>query len=259
MSEIADSSDCVGFPSNASAKVIFPANTVAEVHVDGFYELGSMSTARNYVDVTFVGQGPDVSGLKGDFSGDGVKGATWTFAALAFEEKNGISFGGGSDKKSVNSTLRFTDGTVATSGWGQDGSFTVYGSNMWIVVDGGASLAFSRNNNGFRNAGRDGGLRIDGGAVSGSIVRTDYNWAETTNQWFLVSGDAPRIGASASFRNDSAADASLQNAVPPPRHCEFVYTYGWPTAPKADPAEGEVPTGIRAVFRGDGGTLLIFR
>ena len=83
---------------------------------------------------------------------------------------------------------------------------------MWIVVDGGASLAFSRSGNGFRNGGRDGGLRIDDGTVSGSIVRTDYNWDGTTNQWFLVSGAAPRIDVSASFRNDSATGASTQNA-----------------------------------------------
>ena len=332
VSGITDPSDCIGFPNNAGATVVFTANTVAEVSVNGSYEFGTLSTGVNYVDVTFVGRGPDVSGLKGDFAGNGVKGATWTFSALTFEEKNGITFGGGNDKKSVDSTLRFTDGTVATSGWYQNGSFDVYGSNMWIVVDGGASLTFKNSGFGFRNGGRDGGLLIDEGTVSGSIVRTDYNWDDTTNQWFLVSGAAPRIDVSASFRNDSATGASTQNAdtffrfsVPEdgwarapiyslaatekfaallgtaggryvfsidPKSpmlntgrtrtvplvawingvddanvafdesthgVEFVLTYGWPSRPKDHPAANEYPTGIAAILRGHGGTMLIFR
>ena len=332
VSGIADPSDCIGFPSNANATVVFAANTVAEVRVNGSYEFGSMSTARNNVDVTFVGQGPDVSGLKGNFTGDEVTNANWTFSALAVNERDGVSFGGNNTKKSVNSTMRFTDGAVVTSGWEKDGSFALYGSNMWIVVDGGASLSFRRDGNGLRNGGRDGGFRIDEGTVSGAAFRTDYNWDGTTNQWFLVSGDAPRIDVSASFRNDSATGAGTQNAdtffrfsVPEegwarapiyslaatekfaallgtaggryvfsvdPKSpmlntgrtrtvplvawingvddanvafdesahgVEFVLTYGWPSRPKDHPAANEYPTGIAAILRGHGGTMLIFR
>ena len=82
MSGITDPSDCIGFPNNAGATVVFTANTVAEVSVNGSYEFGTLSTGVNYVDVTFVGQGPDVSGLKGDFAGNGVKGATWTSVCI---------------------------------------------------------------------------------------------------------------------------------------------------------------------------------
>ena len=43
----------------------------------------------------------------------------------------------------------------------------------------------------------------------------------------------------------------------PPDQAELLWTYGWPTAPKENPAAGEAPTGVRAVLHGANRLLLL--
>ena len=105
---------------------------------------------------------------------------------------------------------------------------------------------------GFWNGGRDGGLRIEDGTVSGYAFRTDYNWSGTTNQWFLVAGDAPRINVSTSFRNEKTDAAYLQNSDTFFRFS--VPEEGWARAPIYSISASE----RFAALKGAGGGLYVF-
>lgn len=61
------------------------------------------------------------------------------------------------------------------------------------------------------NATAFGGLRLDGSTLSGSHVRTESTFAATRDQWFEISGAAPRIVLDTSFRNPAADAANRQN------------------------------------------------
>ena len=202
----ASADDCIGYPDHRNAAVDFANGTVATVTVPGKFRFGGWPVYRNDLDLTFVGDGAAVSGLTGDMQGGSsgyFRNCSWTFSNLALTEDNGITFG---DTGSRDSTIRATDGAVVSFG----DATTLMGSNMWIVVDGGATLESRKN--GPALAMKDGGIRLDDGTITGGRILTDYNWAQTTNQTILVSGAAPRIALTAAFRNGSDAAANLQNA-----------------------------------------------
>jgi len=202
---------CTGYPDYSGAGVDFPNGTVATITVPGKYRFGNWSVLRNDIDLTFVGNGADVSGFGGNndnMGGGTMKNCSWTFSALSLTEKDGIYFGDpNSPSASYNSTLRFTDGAVVSFG----NAITAAGSNMWIVVDGGATLVF-------RTYGpalevKDGGIVVDGGTIDAARILTDYGWNQTTNQAILVSGAAPRIVLSEGFRNSTTDEEKYwQNA-----------------------------------------------
>ena len=203
--------ECTGYPDYSGAGVDFPNGTVATVSVPGKYRFGSWSFARSNVDVTFVGDGPTVSGLgssNDNISGGEFKNSNWTFSGVSLKEKDGINFGDPSKPGSCyNLTLRFTDGATASIGnvvW-------AVGSNVWIVVEGGSVLECR--SNGPALEVKDGGIRLDGGTITAGRIWTDFNWSSTTNQAILVSGAAPRIALTGVFSNSSdAGDQNLQNA-----------------------------------------------
>ena len=203
--------ECTGYPDYSGAGVDFPNGTVATVSVPGKYRFGSWSIARSDIDVTFVGDGPAVSGLgssNDNISGGTFKNSHWTFSGVSLKEKDGINFGDPNSPGSCyNSTLRFTDGATASIGnvvW-------AVGSNVWIVVEGGSVLECR--SNGPALEVKDGGIRLDGGTITAGRIWTDFNWSSTTNQAILVSGAAPRIALTGVFSNSSdAGDQNLQNA-----------------------------------------------
>ena len=202
--------ECTGYPDYSGAGVDFPNGTVATVSVPGKYRFGSWSIARNDIDVTFVGDGPAVSGLgssNDNISGGAFKNSHWTFSGVSLKEKDGINFGDPNSPGSCyNSTLRFTDGATASIG----NAVTAVGSNVWIVVEGGSVLEFRVN--GPALAVKDGGIRLDNGTIAAARILTDYGWTGTTNQAILVSGSAPRIALTGVFSNSSdAGDQNLQN------------------------------------------------
>ena len=202
---------CTGYPDNPSASIEFLDGTVATIAVPGKYRYNSWAVARSNLDVTFVGEGADISGLgsNNDNMGGGTfKNCSWTFSGVSLTEKDGVNFGDPNNPGSCyNSTLRFTDGATASFG----NAITVSGSNMWIVVESGAALAFR--SNGPALEVKDGGIRLDGGTIDAARIWTDFNWNQTTNQAVLVSGAAPRIALTGVFSNSSdEGDKNLQNA-----------------------------------------------
>ncbi|MBQ3809868.1 MAG: hypothetical protein II839_03525, partial [Kiritimatiellae bacterium] len=240
----ASADDCIGYPDHRNASVDFANGTVATVTVPGKFRFGGWPVYRNDLDLTFVGDGAAVSGLTGDMQGGSTgyyRNCSWTFSNLTLTEDNGITFG---DTGSRDSTIRATDGAVVSFG----DATTLMGSNMWIVVDGGATLESRKN--GPALAMKDGGIRIEDGILTGGRILTDYNWAQTTNQTILVSGAAPRIVLSTSFRNadedSNKPGANLQNA-----DTAFLFTVpkeGW-----AEPAiSSESATEAFGALRGDG-------
>ena len=203
--------ECTGYPDYSGATVVFEDGTVATVAVPGKYRFGSWSVAKSNVDLTFVGNGPDVSGFGGN--NDNMGGGKWvnssmTFSALSLTEKDGIYFGDPTKpNESSNSTLRFTDGAVVSFG----NAITACGSNMWIVVESGATLGFR--SNGPALAVKDGGIVVDGGTIDAARILTDYGWEQTTNQAIVVSGAAPRFELSEGFRNSTTDEEKYwQNA-----------------------------------------------
>ena len=202
---------CTGYPDYSSASVTFEDGTVATVTVPGKYRFGSWNVAKSNVDLTFVGNGADVSGFGGNndnMGGGTMKNCSWTFSALSLTEKDGIYFGDpNSPSASYNSTLRFTDGAVASFG----NAITAAGSNMWIVVESGATLGFR--SNGPALEVKFGGIVVDDGTIDAARIMTDYNWNQTTNQAILVSGAAPRFELSEGFRNSTTdEEKNWQNA-----------------------------------------------
>ncbi|MBQ6339509.1 MAG: hypothetical protein IJI36_10215, partial [Kiritimatiellae bacterium] len=202
---------CTGYPDNSSATVEFLDGTVATIAVPGKYRYNNWNVARSNLDVTFVGEGADVSGFgsSNDNMGGGTfKNCNWTFAGVSLKEKDGVNFGDPNNPGSCyNSTLRFIDGATASFG----NAITVAGSNMWISVESGAVLAFR--SNGPALEAKDGGIRLDGGTIDAARIWTDFNWNQTTNQAILVSGAAPRIALTGVFSNSSDdGDKNLQNA-----------------------------------------------
>ena len=201
---------CTGYPDYSGATVVFEDGTVATVTVPGKYRFGNWSVAKSNVDLTFVGNGPDVSGFGAN--NDNMGGGKWvnssmTFSALSLTEKDGIYFGDPSKpNESRDSTIRFTDGAVVSFGNG----ITAAGSNMWIFVESGATLGFR--NDGPALAVKDGGIVLDNGTITAARIWTDYGWSQTTNQTILVSGAAPRIALTTAFRNESGGGNNLQNA-----------------------------------------------
>ena len=206
------------YPDGSGVTVAFNNNTAATIEVPGDYTFGSWSIAKSGCNVTLVGEGAATSALRGNMAGGAVSGSLWTFSALRFVESNGLDFG---NTSVANNTITFTDGAVGSTG---SGYLNLVGSNVWLVVEKGAS--FQR---GVHNCTKDGGVRLDDGTVSGNAFRTDYNWTATTNEWFVFSGAAPRLTATASFRNESTAEAYLQNA-----DSYFLFSVparGWSAAP----------------------------
>jgi len=234
---------CTGYPDNGSASVMFPNATTNTVHVPGKYRFSGWSLGdNNGTDVTFVGNGADVSGLTGNMMGGGMKNCNLTFAALSITEDNGFEIGQASDfGKGRNTTVTFSDGADAYfKGW-----LALSGRDMNIAVLDGATLRFSVSN-GLANASASGGLRLDNGTVRGHYVYTDYGSANTTNQWFAISGAAPRIELAASFRNSRNEAAYLQNA-----DTSFLFTVpedGW----KSPVIYSETEEGMLAGMLGDG-------
>ena len=102
---------------------------------------------------------------------------------------------------------------------------------MNVAVLDGATLRFSTSN-GLANASANGGLRLDGGTVRGHYVYTDYGFPNTTNQWFAISGAAPRIELAGAFRNagenPNKPEANLQNT-------DTSFLFSVPEAGWADP------------------------
>ena len=207
------------YPNGSNVTIVFNNNTVATIEVPGSYTIKDCSMLKTGVDLTFVGEGTATSRLSGNFAGSGnMSNSSWTFSAMTFAEANGIEFGG---TATVNASFVLKDGASATMG---SGGLNLYGSNVWLFVEGGSSFA-SRVGNGTK----DGGIRIDDGTVSGTYFRTDYNWTATTNEWFIFKGAAPRLTATESFRNHSDEEAHLQNA-----DSTFLFTVprnGWTAAP----------------------------
>lgn len=197
-----DQADRRDYPYGGTPTVAFNNNTVATIEVPGSYAINSCSMAKTGIDLTFVGEDAATSRLSGNFGGGGnLSNSSWTFSAMTFAESNGIEFG---NTSTVNASLVLKDGASATMG---SGGLNLIGSNVWLVVENGSSFG-SR----VGNCTKDGGIRLDDGTVSGTYFRTDYNWAETTNEWFIFKGAAPRLTATASFRNESATAENLQNA-----------------------------------------------
>ena len=98
-----------------------------------------------------------------------------------------------------------------------------------VAADEVEEAASRRADRAVRNGTKDGGVRIDDGTVSGTAFRTDYNWTGTTDEWVVFSGAAPRLAATESFRNESTAEAYLQNA-----DTTFLFSVpaaGWAAAP----------------------------
>ena len=234
---------CTGYPDNSSASVVFESGTTALVSVPGKYRFNGWSLVKNNIDLTFVGNGPDVSGLGS--TGDNMTGDTksfnncsWTFSALSLTEKDGVTFGGTS---SVNSTLRVSDGAVVSFG----NAVTMAGSNMWFVVESGATLIFRSNGPALRL--RDGGIRLDGGTIKAGRIWTDYNWENTTNQLVLVSGDAARIELSDALSNSS--DAGAENR----QNADTTFLFSVPEESWAEPViSSENEASMFAAMNGDG-------
>ena len=207
------------YPYGGTPTVAFNNNTVATIEVPGSYAINSCSMAKTGVDLTFVGEDAATSRLSGNFGGGGtMSNSSWTFSAMTFAESNGIEFG---NTSTVNASLVLKDRASATMG---SGGLNLIGSNVWLVVEGGSSFG-SR----VGNCTKDGGIRLDDGTVSGTFFRTDYNWNATTNEWYVFSGAAPRLTATQAFRNDSTAEANLQNA-----DTTFLFSVprnGWAAAP----------------------------
>ena len=204
---------CTGYPDNSQSPVVFPSASTNTVHVPGKYRFSTWNLGNNSgTDVTFVGEGADVSGLTGNMQGGAMRNCRWTFAALSLTEDNGFEIGQASDfTKGWNTTVTFSDGANAYfKGW-----LALSGRDMNVAVLDGSTLRFSTSN-GLANASANGGLRLDGGTVRGHYVHTDYGSANTTNQWFAISGAAPRIELAGSFRNagenPDKPGANLQNA-----------------------------------------------
>ena len=206
------------YPNGSGVTVAFNNNTIATIEVPGDYTFNSWSIAKSGIDVTLVGEGAATSALRGNMAGGEVANSSWTFSALTLAESNGLDFG----KTSVaNSTITFTDGAVGSTG---SGYLNLIGSNMWLVVEKGASFQRA-----IHNCTKDGGVRLDDGTISGTAFRTDYNWNATTNEWFIFKGAAPRLTATASFRNESTSAAYLQNS-----DSTFLFSVpraGWDDAP----------------------------
>ena len=211
--------DNLGYPQCNTATVVFNNNTTATIDVPGDYTFKEFSVAKSGVNIMFVGEGAVVSALRCNITGgQTMTDSSWTFSALRLEESNGIDFGNTSSR---NVTLTLTDGTIASVG---NSTISMYGSNVWMVVENGASFR-----NAVRNGTKDGGIRIDDGTVTGAYFRTDYNGNATTNEWFIFSGAAPRLTAASSFRNESNAAQHLQNS-----DTFFVFSVpvaGWAAAP----------------------------
>ena len=226
---------CTGYPDDSKAVVVFPGGTAATVAVPGKYTFSNWNVIRNDFDVALVGNGPDVSGLTGNIEGGsgGFRNFSLAFSGLAISEPNGITVG---DTGAYNATLRFSDGTVASFG----STTALVGSNVWLVVESGASLSFGANG---PNMGmKDGGIRIDGGTLSVPRILTDYGWGQTTNQAVLVSGDAPRIAVSQAFRNNSGSNSDKQNA-----DTDFVFSVpenAWTDPVIHSETEGEMFAGL---------------
>lgn len=200
---------CTGYPDNANAGVDFPNGTVATITVPGKYRFGNWSVAKSDVDVTFLGNGPDVSGLiGGNMSGGEVANSRWTFAALEVAEDNGLDFGQkDSITKGHDSTLTITDGAVLRfKEWG----LSIYGTNQWVVVEKGATVQ-ATNKGAISDGTRCGGIRLDGGTVNAISVRTHSTLTQTSGQSLFVSGESPRIVLAEYYRNVSTNAVDLQN------------------------------------------------
>ena len=201
--------NCTGYPSNSQASVAFPSASTNTVHVPGKYRFANWSLGNNNgTAVTFVGEGADVSGLTGNMQGGSMKNCNLTFSALSLTEDNGFEIGQSSDfGKGWNTTITFSDDADAYfKGW-----LALTGRDMNVAVLDGATLRFSTSN-GLANASANGGLRLDGGTVRGHYVYTDYGFEATTNQWFEISGAAPRIELAGSFRNSRDATGYRQDS-----------------------------------------------
>ena len=206
------------YPYGGEVTVEFSDNTVATISVPGDYAFKSWSLVKSGCDVTFVGNGAETSALRGNMSGGNVANSTWTFSAMALSESNGLDFG---NAATVNSTLKFTDGAVGSTG---SGSVNLVGSNVWLVVEKGASFTGS-----VCNGTINGGIRLDNGTVSGPRFRSEYNWIGTADECFVFSGASPRLEANESFRNESSVEWDLQNT-----DSTFLFSIprnGWTAAP----------------------------
>ena len=193
------------YPYGGNETIVFNNNTVATVEVPGDYSFKDWSIAKSGVNVTFVGEGAATSALRGNIAGGAVANSSWTFSAMTLAESNGLNFGNtNSVSSTANNTITFKDGAVGSTG---SGYLNLLGSNVWLVVESGAAF-----NSDVYNGTIDGGMRLDSGTVSGAGFRTDYNWTATTNEWVVFKGEAPRLVATASFRNESATAENLQNA-----------------------------------------------
>ena len=112
---------------------------------------------------------------------------------------------------------------------------------MNVAVLDGATLRFSTSD-GLANASANGGLRLDGGIVRGHYVQTDYAHAQTTNQWFSISGAAPRIELAGWFRNSRNEAGYLQDS-----DTSFLFTVpedGWKDPVIYSESENEMFAGM---------------
>ena len=200
---------CTGYPDYSSASVTFEDGTVATVTVPGKYRFGSWSIARSNVDVTFVGEGADVSGLiGGNMSGGDVANSRWTFAALEVAEDNGLDFGQkDSITKGHDSILTLTDDAVLRfKEWG----LSIFGTNQWVIVEKGATVQ-ATNKGAISDGTRCGGIRLDGGTLNTVSVRTHSTLTQTSGQSLFVSGESPRIVLTGAFRNYDDTAGNAQN------------------------------------------------
>ena len=173
----------------------------------------------------------------------------WTFEALTVEESNGVEIGNKDDiAKGANTTIALADGAVLRF---KEYGLQLFGSNQWAVVGAGSSIQAAK---GYFVDGTDaGGLLLDGGTLSAKYVRTYSRFAQTRNQSVLVSGAAPRIVLTESFRNASTNAVDLQND-----DTRFVFTVpveGWAAAPILSDSAAAEPF---AALLGDGAGRYVF-
>ena len=222
----AHADDCFGYPAHGSATAVFTNGTKAVVAVPGQYRFNSMSIGKDNVDMTFVGEGADVSLLACNITGGNMANSRWTFSALVLEESNGVEFGNKDNLlKGRDSTLTFTDGAVfRIKEWG----LQLFGTNQWLVVEKGASVQAT--NKGFVIDGTvSGGIRLDDGTINARYARTHGQFAQTADQSVFLSGEAPRIVLAEYYRNASSNAVDRQND-----DTRFVFSVpvaGWAEAP----------------------------
>ncbi len=125
--------NCHGWPAMGNANAVFPAGTVATVHVHGYYAARPVLNTTGS-SVTLVGEGQGTGFDFGDVSGGAMNGTTFSFENMKISETDVWDYQIGSTT-STNSTLRIAAGTTVSQGGNKQ---AILGTNSCFVVESGA-------------------------------------------------------------------------------------------------------------------------